>query len=97
MEFVFSNKSMSYTATSGKVSLSAYSSTICQVAPAGGCQNEPVVWLPFPGRDGAGVLEAEPPAFDAELCVSPTPRPTPNATAMVKRTAEMIIQNLFEW
>jgi hypothetical protein len=55
-----------------------------------------VVWLAYVGRDGAGVLEAEPPVFDPEPCVRPTPRPTPNAIAMAKRIAERVIQNLLE-
>jgi len=97
VEAGLSNKSMSKTETFGEVSLSAYSRTICQVAPAGGCQIEPAVWLAFVGRGGAGVLEAEPPVFDPEPCVRPTPRPTPNAIAMTKRIAERSIQNLFEW
>ena len=96
VEVGLSNKSMSKTETSGEVSLSAYSSTICQVAPTGGCQIEPVVWLAFVGR-GAGVFEAEPPVFDPEPCVRPTPSPTPNAIAMTKNIAERIIQNLLEW
>jgi hypothetical protein len=75
--------------------LSAYSSTICHVAPAGGCQNEPVVRLML-GSGGAGVLEAESLEFGPEPRVSPTLRPTTNAIAMMKTTAQRIIQNLCE-
>ena len=88
---------MSYTATSGVVSLSAYSRTICQEAPAAGFQKEPEVVLVFEGGGGgAGVLEADPELADPELGprVRPTPRPTPRAMAIARRTPQEIIQNL---
>ena len=94
VEAGLSNRSMSYTATSVEVSLSAYSRTICQEAPAGGFQKEPEVALVlFEGSGGDGVLEAEPELEPPR--VRPTPSPTPRAMAMTRRTPQRINQNRF--
>ena len=73
--------------------MSAYSNTICHVAPASGCQKVPVVGL-LEGRGGA-LLVAEPPELDPDRWVRPTPSPMLIATKTVMRKAERTIQQRF--
>lgn len=92
VELGLSNRSMSYTATFGEVSLSGYSRTICHEAPAGGFQKEPVVALVLLVRGGDGVVEAEP---EEDPLVRPTPRPTPRAMPITRRTPTRMNQVRF--